>query len=83
MFSPVIFLIWLALIITKMQEALNAKWPSWDLELLSYVDDLHLGVSIWYKIAAKGIDMGLILDKADRIVNRIALEIKLPLEESK
>jgi len=50
--SPVIFLIWMAPIITKMDEALKAKWPSFDLELPSYVDDLHLGVSIWDKIQA-------------------------------
>jgi len=43
---PVIFLIWMAPIITKMEEALKAKWPSFDLELPSYMEDLHLGVSI-------------------------------------
>jgi len=42
--SLVIFLIWMAPIITKMEETLKAKWPSFDLELPSYVDDLNLGV---------------------------------------
>jgi len=79
----VIFLIWMALIITKMKETLKAKWPSFDLELLSYVDDLHLGVSIWDKIKAQGINMEEILDEANKIVNRIAAENHLPLEDSK
>jgi len=78
-----IFLIWMAPIITKMEEALKAKWPSFDLELPSYVDDLYLGVSIWDKIKAGGIDMEGILDEADKIVNRIAAENHLPLEDSK
>lgn len=55
----------------------------WDLELPSYINDLCLGVSIWDKIMAKGIDMGLILDEADKIVNRIALENHLLREDSK
>jgi len=81
--SPVIFLIWMAPIITKMEKTLKAKWPSFDLELPSYVDDLHLGVSIWDKIKARGINMEGILDEADKIVNRIAAENHLPLEDSK
>jgi len=47
------------------------------------VDDLHLGVSIWDKIKARGIRMEGILDEADKIVNRIAAENHLPLEDSK
>jgi len=81
--SLVIFLIWMAPIITKMEEALKSKWPSFDLELPSYVDDLHLRVSIWDKIKARGIDMEGILDEADKIINRIAAENHLPLEDSK
>jgi len=78
-----IFLIWMAPIITKMEERLKAKWPSLDLEHPSYLDDLHLGVSIWDKIKAPGINMKGILDEADKIVNRIAGENHLPLEDSK
>jgi len=80
---PVIFLIWIAPIITKMEETLKAKWPSFDLELPSYVNDLHLGVSIWDKIKAQGINMEGILDEVDKIVHRIAAENHLPLEDSK
>jgi len=81
--SPVIFLIWMAPIITKMEEALKNRWPTFDLELPSYVDDLHLGVSIWERIMARGIKMDEVLDEADKIVNRIAAENRLPLEDSK
>jgi len=79
--STVIFLIWMAPIITKMEEALKNKWLIWDLELPSYVDYLHRGVSIWDRITAKGINMGPILDVADKICNRIAAKNHLPLEE--
>jgi len=78
-----IFLIWMAPIITKMEEALRKHWPTFDLELPSYVEDLHLGVSIWERIGAWGILMEDLLVEADKIVNRIAAENHLPLEDSK
>jgi len=81
--SPVIFLIWMAPIITKMEEALKNRWPTLDLELPLYVDDLHLGVSIWERVMARGIKMDEVLDEADKIVNKIAAENHLPLEDSK
>ena len=68
--SPVIFLIWMASIITKMEEALKNRRPTFNLELTLYVDDLHLGVSIWKTIAARGINMEELLKKANKIVNR-------------
>jgi len=79
----VIFLIWMAPITTKIEEALKNRWPTFDLELPSYVDNLHLGVSIWDRIMAQGIKMDEVLDEADKIVNRIAAEHNLPLEDSK
>jgi len=66
-----------------MEEALKTRWPTLDLELQSYVDDLHLGVSIWERIMAQGIKMDEVLEEADKIVNRIAAENHLPLENSK
>ena len=47
------------------------------------MDDLHLGVSIWERIMAWGIKLDEVLDEADKIVNRIAAENHLPLEDSK
>jgi len=47
------------------------------------IDDLHLGVSIWDKPMAKGIKMEDLLGGANKIVNRIAAENHLPLEDSK
>jgi len=78
-----IFLIWMAPIITKIVEALKNQWPTFDLELPSYVDDLHLRVSIWERIIARGIKMDEVLDVVNKIVNRIAAENHLPLEDSK
>jgi len=37
----------MAPIIMKMEEALMLEWSCFDLELPSYMDDLHLGVSNW------------------------------------
>jgi len=65
---PVIFLIWMAPIITKMEEALKLEWPCFDLELPSYVDNLYLGVSIWKREKARGIKMDGILERVDKIV---------------
>jgi len=70
-------------IITKMEKALKLEWPCWDLELPSYVNNLHLGVSIWQREMAHDIDLDRILKEADEIVNRIAAENYLPLEDSK
>jgi len=73
----------MAPIITKMEEALKLEWPCFDLGLPLYVDDLHLGVSIWRREMARGIKMDGVLESADIIVNRIAAENHLPLEDSK
>jgi len=81
--SLVIFLIWMAPIITKMEEALKRYWPMFNLEIPSYVDDLYLGVSIWERIMARSIKMDEVLDEADKIVNRIVAENHLPLEDLK
>jgi len=73
----------MAPIITKMEEALKRRWPTFDLELPSYVDDLHLGESIWERIMAWGIKMHEVLDAADKIGNRIVAENYLPIEDAK
>jgi len=52
---PVIFIIWMAPIITKMEEALKTRWPTLDLDLPSYVNDVHLGVPIRDQMQAQGI----------------------------
>ena len=62
---------------------MKSQWPCLDLELSSYVDDLHLGVSIWKREMVQGIKMDGILKKTDEIVNRIAAENHLRLEDSK
>jgi len=81
--SPVIFLIWMAPIITRMGEALNEQFLHVEIEIPSYVDDLHGGICIWDKNFTKGCDMEAMLQRVDETVNRVAAENHLPLEDSK
>lgn len=80
--SPVIFLIWIAPIIRKMGVEVRRTAGPWDNELPSYVDDLHLNICIWNRTHA-GLDMNLILERADKAVHKVAEECYLPLEDSK
>ena len=77
--SPIIFLIWIAPIIKKMEIAIREVAP-YDNELPSYVDDLHVNICNWNRIH---VDMELLLKRIDEVVNRVAKENHLPLEESK
>jgi len=61
----------MAPIITKMEEALYAKWAMCYLELPSYVHDLQFVISIWDRITVKGINVEPILDMTYKIVKRI------------
>lgn len=79
--SLVIFLIWMAPIIRELEIEIRAAAGPWDNELPSYVDDLHLNICIWDRTHA-GLDMDLILERADRAVHRVAA-YHLPLEDSK
>lgn len=66
----------------KMEVAVRKAAGPWDIELSSYVDDLHLNICIWDRIHA-GLKMNSLLNEADKAVNRAAKENHLPLEESK
>jgi len=81
--SPVIFPIWMAPIIEKMEQEARRVWPTLEMELPSYVDDLHLEVHTTTREEGKGLDMMTVLNSVDGIINRVALENHLPLEESK
>ena len=77
--SPIIFLIWMAPIIRKMEVAIR-EVALYDNELPSYVNDLHVNICNWNRIY---VDMELQLERINEVVNRVAKENYLPLEESK
>ena len=77
--SPIIFLIWMAPIIGKMEIAIREVAP-YDNEIPSYIDDLHVNICNWNRIH---VDMELLLKRIDEVVNRIAKENHLHLKESK
>jgi len=47
------FLIWMALVITTMEEALKEEFPEIETEIPSYVNDLQGGLCIWDKDIAR------------------------------
>ena len=49
--SPVLFLVWMAPIIIKMETALTERFQAKraEIEILSYVDDLQSGIYIWWQ----------------------------------
>jgi len=81
--SPLIFLIWMAPIIEKMEEEVRRVWPTLEIKLRSHVDDLHLGVHTTTREQARGLDVMTVLNNVDGIINRVAQENHLPLEEAK
>lgn len=54
-----------------------------EVELPSYVDDIHAELCVWDEVQAKGIDMEYLLEVVDAIVNRVADTHRLLLEKSK
>jgi len=83
--SPVLFLIWIAPIITKIETALEGKFAGKraEIEMPSYVNDLQGGIYIWEPDMTKRCNMGAMLEEANMEVNQIARENHLPLEDSK
>jgi len=60
--SPVLFLIWIAPIITKMETALEGKFAEKraEIEMPSYFDDLQGGIYIWEPDVAKRCNMSAV-----------------------
>ena len=77
--TPIIFLIWIASIVTKMDIAIR-EIASYDNKLPSYIDNLHVNIYNWNWIH---VNMDLLLKSINEVVNRVAKENHLPLEESK
>ena len=69
----------MASIIKKMEIAIR-EVALYDNELPSYVDDLHVNICNWNHIH---VNMELLLKRINEVVNRVAKENHLPLEESK
>ena len=87
--SPVIFLIWMAPILEEMEKRI--KWKlGVDIDLPSYVNDLHLGI---YDGKNRGTrieemeeeDNGAeqLIDRANKVLKEVVEERGLPLEETK
>ena len=87
--SPVIFLIWMAPILEEM--AKRIKWElGVDIDLPSYVDDIHLGIYDWKNRGKRVEEMGEdnnaaeeLIERANRVLKEVVEERGLPLEESK
>ena len=73
---------WMAPILEEMEREVK-EYTVAEVELPSYLDDIHAKLCIWDEAEAKVVDMEKLLDEVDRIVNRVARKWKLPLEESK
>ena len=77
--SPIIFLIWMTSIIRKMEIVIK-EVVLYENKLPSYVDKLYVNICNWNRIH---MDMKLLLKRIDEVVNQVAKENHLPLEESK
>ena len=77
--SLIIFLIRMAPIIKKLDIAIKEVAPYVN-ELPLYVDDLHVNICNWNRIH---VNMELLLKRIDKVVNWVAKENHLPLEELK
>ena len=58
-------------------------WPTLEMELHFYVNNLHLEVYTTTREQVKGLNMKTVLNNVNWIVNMIGRENHLPLEESK
>ena len=87
--SPVVSLTWMASILEEIGRRI--RWEvGVDIELPSYVDDIHLGIYDHGRRGAgiqdldgKGEAIGELLARADRVLKEVALKKGLPLEDSK
>jgi len=74
---------WMAPIIEKMKQKARRVWPTLEMELPSYVDDLHLRVYTTTREQAKGLHGMKVLKSVNAIVNTAAQENHLPHKVSK
>ena len=77
--SPIIFLIWMPPIIKKMEIVIK-EVATYDNELPSYNDNLHVNICKRNRIH---VDIRLLLKRIDEVVNEVIRENHLSLEELK
>ena len=87
--SAVIFLIWMSPILEEMERQVREE-VGVEIELPSYVDDIHLGIYDTHRRVARihdaqvdGEGVRELLARADRVVKEVAAERGLPLEPEK
>ena len=87
--SLVIFLIWMAPILEEMERRVREE-VGVEIELPSYVDDIHLGIYDTYRRGARihdaqadGEGVRELLTRAEKVVKEVATERGLPLEPEK
>ena len=87
--SPVIFLIWIAPILEEIERRVREE-VGVEIELPSYVDDIHLGIYDTYRrgasihdMQAEGEGVRELLTRANKVVKEVAVERGLPLEPEK
>ena len=87
--SPVIFLIWMTPILEEMKRHVREE-VGVEIELPSYVDDIHLGIYNTYRRGVRIYDAQVdgegvreLLVRADKVVKEVAAERGLPLEPEK
>ena len=86
--SPLVFLIWMAPFVEQMERRIRWK-VGVDIELPSYVDNIHLTIYDHRRSGAgiqdldgEGEAIGKLLARADRVLKEVALEKGLPVEVS-
>ena len=87
--SPVLFLVWMAPILTEMESPIKEEVPEVAVEFPSYVDDLHSGLydggrAVWDMGEVDRKErMGELLDRVSVVLKEVATEHGLPLAEDK
>ena len=87
--SPVVFLVWMAPILEEMERRVREE-VGVEIELPSYVDDIHLGIYDLERRGARAHDaqeegegVRELLERADKVVKEVAEERGLHLEGKK
>ena len=87
--SPVLFLVWMAPILTEMERRIKEEVPGVGVEFPSYVDNLHCGLYEDGRAVRdlQGVDrkerMEELLDRVSFVLKEVAAERGLPLAEDK
>ena len=87
--SPVLFLVWIAPILVKMERRIREEVPGVGVKFPSYVDDLHCGLyderASCHRLeeVERREGMGDLVDRISVVLKEVAVECGLPLAEDK